>query len=249
MSLTNETKDIQSKLAEYARTGSKKEIEGARDDRLHHYRRLVYNVVKGVLDQGFPIAKEIMGEERWDDLVFDFFKRHKCQENEVWKMPSELVEFVDKTNYQESIGLPYLPELLLFEWLEIQVHGMQDVALPNTQEFGSDLDEALVLNPYLEIAQFQYPVHLRSASEMEANKGHYYLLIYRELDSHLVKFMNLTGFTAILLDTLGQSPKTLRHALNEMGQSLGMEITHEIEQKAIEFIEKMVEKGVVLGVK
>ena len=249
MSLTNETKDIQSKLAEYARTGSKKEIEGARDNRLHHYRRLVYNVVKGVLDQGFPISKEIMGEDRWNDLVFDFFKRHKCQENEVWKMPSELVEFVDSTDYQKSLGLHYLPELLLFEWLEIQVHGMQDVAVPKTQKFGSDLDEALVLNPYLEIAQFQYPVHLRSASEMEANKGHYYLLIYRETDSHLVKFMNLTGFTAILLDTLGQSPKTLRHALDEMAQSLGMKITSEIEQKAIEFIEKMETKGVVLGVK
>jgi hypothetical protein len=81
------------------------------------------------------------------------------------------------------------------------------------------------------------------------NKGHYYLLIYRALDSHLVKFVNLTGFTAILLDSLGQSQKTLRQALNEMAQSLGMEINSEIEQKAIEFIEKMEAKGVVLGVK
>ena len=65
--------EIQELLGEYCRTGMETDIPGVTPGRLHHYRRLVNNVVRDMLDSGFPITLAALGEEQWDTLVQEFF--------------------------------------------------------------------------------------------------------------------------------------------------------------------------------
>lgn len=84
MHLLSETFEAQSLLADYCRTGIRPEITGTNKN-ITRYRELVYNVVFDTLENAYPIAFQFIGEEKWHELVHDFFSNHKAQTPQVWK--------------------------------------------------------------------------------------------------------------------------------------------------------------------
>ncbi|HYG53588.1 MAG TPA: putative DNA-binding domain-containing protein, partial [Flavobacteriales bacterium] len=125
--LRPETKSIQSKMAAYCREPEFTDaIEGSKPGRLHNYRRLVFNIIEDTLADAYPITRSMMDDEEWIDMVNAFFSKHNCQSTQLWRMPFELVEFVENHEYHTKIGRPYLLELLYFEWLEIEVYQSPD---------------------------------------------------------------------------------------------------------------------------
>ena len=56
MNLREGNTEIQKPLGEYCRTGVELKIPGVTPGRVHHYRRLVYNVVRDTLDTAYPIT-------------------------------------------------------------------------------------------------------------------------------------------------------------------------------------------------
>ena len=104
MLLSKETKDLQSKLTEYVRTGTLPLIKGAKQDKLHHYRRLVYNIVYNSLSNAYPISKAMLGDEKWKELVDEFFIKHNPQDPQIWSFPFELYEFVLKSDYSKKVN-------------------------------------------------------------------------------------------------------------------------------------------------
>lgn len=248
MSLKTSTRSIQSQLASYCKDGVLSPIEGAREERLPTYRRLVFNVIRDTLRQAYPISYEILSKEEWGNLVYDFFKNHNCQHHEVWKMPYELVEYVESTQYHISIDKPYLLELLYFEWLEIEIHGHEDVDLPDYVPYTGELEEVLVLNPYTRLIQLNYPVHKMSHREVSAHQGHYFVLIYRDLSEDKVHFMELSPFTAQLLVQLQESDGVPSPILKGLAEKAGQP-EETIIHHANNFLFTLQEKEVVLGIK
>lgn len=247
--LRSDTLDVQSQLGQYCRDGELVELPGSRADRLPQYRRLVFNVVKGILDQAYPISRKVLGSDTWLELVTRFFKEHKCQEPEVWRMPQELVEYVEKSGYATNLEKPWLTELLYFEWLEIEVHGMEDESLPNTESLAGHnwQQNPLAVNPYHRLIHLTYPVHKEAAQDYDARKGNYYVLIYRDLDEMAVHFMELSPFAAIFLEFLKKESISFQDALANALHTFNRELSPELEEQASTFVQQWHEKQVILG--
>ncbi len=233
--LRTETYDIQAALAAYCRTGKLTPIEGAKEERLPEYRRLVYNVVKGFLDQAFPITQQHLSEDQWEKLCEDFFDEHKCQPAEAWRIPQELVTFITENKHPLEDTFPFLRELLHFEWLEIDIYNLMD-------QTDIHLDNGMLLNPHFIIEQFTYPVHQPLNDETKPNQ--YFLLVYRHPVELNARFMELAPLSAFLLETLA-SNGSISNTVNELATALKMEASPQLKQQANQFLSLLQEKGMI----
>ena len=176
--LKDKTYQLQSAMSDYVRNGEKVDLPVDSDMRLGQYRRLVFNVVKGTLEQAYPIAARHLGQEVWADLIHKFFANHACQHPQVWRMPKELMDFVADQNYPEKLDLPHLPDLLRLEWLEIEVHSMPDLEIKPFGQIGDLMNTALYFNPHFRLEKFNYPVHKIHEINPAENPGEYFILIF-----------------------------------------------------------------------
>ena len=193
MALSRHTIDAQIKLADYCRTGEETEISGVRKEKLHHYRRLVYNITYDNLSNAFPIAKKVLSKENWNLLIEDFIKLHKSETPKIWMLPFEFYKFIRDNTYAEKLNSPWLNNLLYFEWMEIEVYTMEDVDLETDFRKEGDLIENRILfNPEFRLIQLEYPVHIYPIKNIEEKKGNYYILMVREPKTGKVLFFNLS---------------------------------------------------------
>ena len=49
------------------------------DRRLAIYRDLFYNNIEGLLAGNFPVIREILADEAWNDLIRAFYRDHLCK--------------------------------------------------------------------------------------------------------------------------------------------------------------------------
>lgn len=246
MLLKEETHNIQSKLADYCKTGLEVTIEGAVQNRLHHYRRLTYNIVKGALATAYPIAQKTLTDQEWVTMIDDYYANHKMQTPLVWKMPFEFYEFCIENKYSEKYNRPYLDELLYFEWIEIEIHTMEDRPIPIYKEEGDILKDRLIVTPEHELLAFEYPVHKFKGDELLDKKGHYFVLIFRKLDTGAVRFINLSSFFALTLQTITEEELNLDDAIKKTAEAFGSDY-HQSIQHGLAFANDLVAQGFVLG--
>lgn len=248
MHLLSDTFEAQSLLADYCRTGIRPEITGTNKN-ITRYRELVYNVIFDTLENAYPIAFQFIGEEKWHELVHDFFSNHKAQSPQVWKLPFEFYEYLIKNNYPEKLNLFFLKDLLYFEWLEIELYNMEDLPVPKFKAEGDRLDDIIIVNPETKIIQFEYPVHLTKPKNLIANKGTYFLLAYRDLETGVVEFVNLSAWYALLVEQLLKAEFTLREILEETSALFPDSTQEELSTYTIRFLQDMQQKQFVLGFK
>lgn len=246
MLLKKETHNIQSKLADYCKTGLEVTIEGAVQDRLHHYRRLTYNIIKEALATAYPIAEKTLTESEWIAMVDDYFAHHKMQTPLVWKMPFEFYEFCVEQKYGEKYDRPYLDELLYFEWIEIELHTMEDLSIPIYKEEGDILHDKLIVTPEHELLAFEYPVHKFKGDDLLDKKGSYFVLIFRKSDTGAIRFINLSSFLALTLQTLIDEQLSLDEAIKKTSAAFGADYNQAI-QHGLTFANDLVAQGFVLG--
>lgn len=244
--LGKETKEIQSQLADYCRTGELCDIEGAVTDRLHNYRRLVSNIIEDALQTAYPITYNVLGDEEWNDLVYDFIKIHKPSNPQLWKMPFDLYDFVQQSEYHIKINKPYLLDLLLFEWLEIQVHVMADLEIALSKPFNGDVSNKIVVNPHFEVLKLEYPVFKVKGDDNIAQKGNYIVLVYRMMDSGSVQFIEFSPFLYAIFLRLSTG-YTITDSLNEVLSENNIPFEESMLTKISGFISSLQEKGLVLG--
>lgn len=249
MKLNRETAQIQEQLGEFCRTGREGVIPGVTPGRLNHYRRLVSNVVKDVLDSGFPISKAALGEEQWDRMVQDFFAYGEPKAPQVWRLPYEFYQYHASQETGSRIGKAFLDDLLYFEWMEIEVFNMPDRSFPEYVTQGDILDDKLAFNPEYEIIRMTYPVHLFSAEDSLEHKGNYFVLIFRSPDTGYVKFLNLSALNVYILTRLVEEDVPLGHLRGEIAQSTGIESAKYMDESLENIIGELMEKQLVLGFK
>lgn len=245
--LKPETKAIQSQLATYCRTGYDVENIAAPAERLKHYRRLVYNVTYGILAQAYPITYNLLSNESWKKMVDSFVANHPCVDPQVWKMPSELINYVSTTGYQTFNAPEFLVDLLRFEWMEVAVYSMQDLEILSFVAVDNWLIDSLCFNPHYQILEFQYPVHQLNKLKPEVHKGQYFILAFRD-DVGKVRFMSIQAIQAVLIDTLIQNPGiSALDVFSSMANDYDFSITKSTEQKLVELFSTLNTKGFILG--
>ncbi len=247
MLLREETRQIQTELADYCRSGVPRPIKGAKADRLHHYRRLVFNVINGTLETAYPVTRQILPEEDWTQMVNDFFINHNPQSPQVWKMPYEFYIFCSENKYSEKFHRPYLTDLLYFEWIEIEVHTMEDLIIPPFQSEGDLLESPLIINPEFRLIRLAYPVHKFSSDELSENAGDYFILCYREQKNLSVRFFEFSSFFAVVFEKLINNRISGKEALAEAGKLFKINDEQVLLQNGLPFFNDLFTQGIILG--
>lgn len=249
MLLRKETAKIQDQLGEYCRTGMETEIPGVTPGRIHHYRRLVKNVVRDILDSAYPISRAAFGEELWDQLVQEFFSGGLPKSPQVWKLPYEFYQFHSGRDTGIRIERPYLDDLLYFEWIEIEVHNMPDRPFPEFSEKGNLLLDRLAFNPEYEIIRLTYPVHQHPAEDTPRLKGDYYALIFRSPGTGYVHFLNMSGLNIYILTRLVEEDLPVNKLKGEIARTTGIESGRYLDEALEKFLGDLMKRKLILGFK
>ncbi|MBA2613217.1 MAG: putative DNA-binding domain-containing protein [Bacteroidetes bacterium] len=244
--LKEETHTQQSRLAEYCKTGVFPELTGVIEDNLHHYRRLVFNIGIDTIETAYPITYRFLPNEIWDKLVYDFYAKHKCQTPQVWRMPLEFYEYCVEKNIQAELNIPFLNDLLYFEWLELEMHTMEDVPYPSFNVNGDSVNDVLALNPEHKLVKFAYPVHILAPTELEGKAGDYFLLMYREKENGRVQCMDVSILYAYILEQL-QNGVNIQAILTEADTLFQINNFEMLKEHALIFINDLQQRQFILG--
>lgn len=246
MNLLKDTHEQQSLFAEYCRTGIVPDIKGVRYENLPNYRRLVFGTATDIIETAYPITYSFLEKEVWDKLMHDFFAEHKCQTPQVWRMPLEFYDYCVAKDLQNTLGFPFLNDLLYFEWLELDVHTMEDIAYPKFSEKGDWMNDVIALNPEHKLIKLNYPVHTFAPTEMEGKQGDYFLLMYRDKESGSVHFMDVSILYAYILEQIGYGI-LLKDVLVEANTLFQLNDITLLKEHALNFIKDLQQRKFVLG--
>ena len=248
--LKKETYLQQSILANYCRDGVEPVgLIDVKQKNLHHYRRLVFNIASDILETAYPITFSYLNEIDWKDLVTSYFKDHKCQTNQVWRMPHEFYEYCKENNIAEKLNVPFLNDLLLFEWLELEVHTMPDEKFPNYLKEGDLFSQQILFNPEYKLVPLSYPVHkIAPGEELIEKKGNYFLLIYREKETGNVQFIDLSMFYTFLIENIANG-LLVKDILVEANSMFGINDIKLLKDSTSVFLIDLQKRNFILGFK
>lgn len=248
MLLNENTYQQQSWLSEYCRSGSTNGLLLVREERLPFYRRLVFNVINEAIESTFPIAFQHIDEKIWSEMIFKFFEKHTCRQAQVWRMPKEFYEFCKENDYAGKYNLPFLNDLLYFEWMEAEMYVMEDIKYPEYTETINWQDQKIAVNPEHKIVSFDYPVHMFRPNEALGKKGKYFLLFYREKESGRIQFVNLSVLFAFLLENIAVAEKELESIINDILYIFGINDLELLVSEINKFLNDLYKKSFVLGI-
>lgn len=239
-----ETQQQQEALAAYCRTGSAEpDLVGVTPGRLPHYRRLVLGIVHDALASAYPVAKKYLGA-RWEELVEEFFAAHPSAEPQIWRFPHELLVYVS-ANERWRQDFPILPNLLQFEWLEVEVFMMENGELPPVKNHGDWLYDRLVFRAEHKLVALDYPVHTTPPEQITSADGPHYALLFREGDGLRVRFIALSALHVVVLEQL-QAGMRLVALLPELSAQLNLD-AFELQLHVVEFLNDLHQRGFVVG--
>ncbi|CAL1519711.1 putative DNA-binding domain-containing protein [Chitinophaga sp. MM2321] len=246
MNLLPDTHHIQQTFSAYCRNGKKVNLPGVAPDRLQHYRRMIFNMIGDTMENAFPIAYKNIPARKWQKMVKTFFAQHACQSYQMWKLPLEFYTYAVENNWAETYEIPYLNDLLSFEWAEMEVYNMEDIPAPPFKLTGNWLETPLVLNPEHRLLAFQYPVHLvAKAKTLSVSGGAYFVLLYRDAETGHVQFTDVSPWLAFVIEQLAMGI-TVKDILDYAPQ-LNITDTGTLEEDTLEFLRYMQEQHFVLG--
>ncbi len=249
MLLNEQTRNNMVKMAAFVKTGVPQKMEGVRQDRLQHYRRLVRNVFEDTLQKAFPITFQVLDAQQWKTLVNRFMAEHRAQTPYVWKMPFEFYQFVVTNDFASVWSRPYLDDLLYFEWIEIEVFTMPDVDVLNVRPEGDFLNEVVVMNPEYCLIELEFPVFKMPAEETLEHRGQYFLLAFRHRPSGVVKFVELNPLLAFVFQSMAENSKTGNQMITELVEQFKQMDSAYLKTILLPFFNDLFLQGAILGFK
>ncbi|MFA6598337.1 MAG: putative DNA-binding domain-containing protein [Ignavibacteriaceae bacterium] len=247
MLLRKETYQQQSNLSHYCRTGEQLPLIGVNEKRINYYPRLVFNVIDDTLRSAFPLTLDLLSKEEWETITRRFFASHRCNSYAVWKMPYEFYQYVISEEKELNNKFPFLEDLLLFEWTEIEIHMMEDKIFPNVFSSGDFQNDIIALNPEHKILQMKYPVHLKNPNEItDADEGEFYVLIFRQPETGKVQFIDISFFFFWLIQKILFKQMSLTVLLDEAEKTFGVEKSL-LLLNTIPFLKELRQNNFILG--
>ncbi len=217
---------------------------GADPQRMQIYVELVFNNIQGLLSSSFPIAKQVLGTQRWHDLVRRFLHLHPSESPFFLEISQEFLTFIDA---HPDPALPdFLLELCHYEWVEMAL----DVEVSDLPDSGFDRDGSLLGNvmvsPLIWRLAYRYAVHHIGPDNQPAEPPAQptYLVVYRRADDS-VRFMESNPLTHRLLELI--ESKSGRDALATLADELPDVAPATVLEQGEEALERMRQCGIILG--
>lgn len=248
MQLSDLTQKQQSGMALYCKTGKEQNLIGITEGRIHHYRRLIYNIIDDSLRTAYPLTFNLIDKNLWDGIVSDFVANHKTQTPILWRMPEEFKNYLKDSNDFLDEDFPFIWDLLEFEWKEIEIYMMEDNEAKEHFSEGLFYEDKIVFNPDFQILKLNYPVHTKNAKHItEKDFAEYYVLIFRKKDTGEVIFVDLSLFHVWLINVLITSGKRFEDILVSASLIFDISDISIIKQNALTFLNEMKDKQFILG--
>lgn len=248
MLLLDTTHTQQSKLAAFCRTGKWQNIPGVNKENAAYYRKLVYNIADDMLQNAYPLTHELLTAKEWNNAVNDFFSNHACQSPQVWYMPKEFYQFIKHTKHPLLNKYIFLEELLLFEWLEVELFMMEDEPVEYA-ETGDVLFSRLVLNPEHRLLTFQYPVHKINAKEITAShKGSYFVIAHRNREGEII-FTDSSPAFIRMIEYLREKPLSIKELITAFETEYSLQLNEENQEQIIHFFTNAYHQHLISGYK
>lgn len=138
-------------------------VDEAVHDGIALYARLIANGRRDLFSSIYPLTETLLGK-KFASLIEDFRESNKAPHYNFNRQAQGLADFVRSNQAQYATRYPFLPDLLRYEWLELQVMEHED-DLPEGQIVARDADtpqqyaaRAVNLNPTLQAVDFAYPI-------------------------------------------------------------------------------------------
>ncbi len=196
--------EIAEKVTYFCRTG---ELDPALPERLKVYLDHFRNKIKHNLKRAFPLTVHLLEPTQWEEMVHRFLAEEECAAPYFWKVPEAFLHFAKKNHYADRLNIPYLDDLMDFEWLEIEMYMMPD---------GSKEDERRLIS-------YSYPVFEKKPLPRSMKKGIYFLLAFRHPTSKEIHFISLSPFYCRVIDLLKNEHLTQSEALMKAAQEFKLD--------------------------
>ena len=178
--------------------------------------------------------------------MYDYFVEHKCQTAQVWRMPLEFYDYCLEKDIAGQLGFPFLNDLLYVEWLELDVHTMEDIAYPAFTTKGDWFNDKIAINPEYKLIKLTYPVHTTAPTSLAGKEGTFFLLIYREKENGNVQFVDLSMLYAYILEQIAGG-ELLKDVLVEANTLFQLNNISLLKEHAQNFIKDLERRKFILG--
>ncbi len=182
--------------------------------RMAIYRELFFNNVVDLLGGAFPVARRILGTDRWRRLVRDFYAGHHAHTPYFLELPREFADWLRARETRVGEEPAFLDELAHYEWVELALSISEVVPPAAVAPCLSPLDQPLAVSPLAWPLAYRWPVHRLSPEYQPAEPPALptFLVVYRDAED-TVQFLEIGAETARLLDVLEQTPGLTGRAL------------------------------------
>ena len=222
------------------------------DRRMAIYRELFFSNVSKLLSGTFPVLHKILGKDRWEALIRDYFSRHQSHTPYFLKIPQEFIDFLQDERGQNDADPPFMLELAQYEYIELALSIEEtDIDETGVDKNGDPMNAVPVLSPVTQTLAYSYPVHRLSPDFQpdDADDEPTFIIVYRDR-SDKVGFIVINAVTALLMERL-------RHNENKSGKQLLEEIAVEIDHPdpaavingGREIFDNLRNRDIVLGVR
>lgn len=215
----------------FCRTGELDPSLNIVPEKIQIYHELVRNNIEEVLYRAFPLTFHLLTQKQWNEMLDLYLAKEDFTAHSVWRLPQALVRVAMEQKWAERWNIPYLLDLLHFEWIEIEIDMMPDLPRGDFKKEGRILDDLLVLNPESQIIVYSYPVYEKNVLPREMKEGIYPVLVLRHPDTGEVHFIALSRFFLHVYEMLTEH--TGREALIQAAKTFQLN-----ESKALSVGEK-----------
>ncbi|WP_230658602.1 HvfC family RiPP maturation protein [Psychrobacter sp. I-STPA10] len=225
------------------------------------YQSLIFNNLRGFLDQCFPVCQSLIDDEQWLMVCQAFMAQHPCHSPYFTEINQSFVDFLAQPEQLETLNLPaYFAELAHYEWVELLVDIHSDEANTALAQNLKPNEIQLILNPSLQNLHYQWAVHLISSDEQPDSPEDSFFLVFRN-EEDKVEFMQVNALTHALIvyiaEISNQNPiiapiedltAVLTSLLQDFAETLGAENSEVLVEFGLPLLKQLIEQGVLQGV-
>lgn len=124
---------------------------------------------------------------------------------------------------------------------------MEDKKYPLFKTEGDWINDKIAINPEYRILQLDYPVHIKNSHLIKAaDKGKYFLLVFREKETGKVQFIDISALLATVIENISKG-LTLNNILLELKAIINFESQEVMMEQIIPFFNSLKKKGFLQG--
>ncbi|MHA3049377.1 HvfC family RiPP maturation protein [Acinetobacter sp. ANC 4641] len=194
---------VQRQFCQALRQDDPAQLPQLQPERLQLYRELLLNNITSFIDNVYPIAKSLLPESLWQQLIHDFFAQEQCQSPFYNEISLQFRDYLTLEQHAVLEQYPWLAELLQYEWLELYLDTIElsESTLENSEQWQ--------LTTQVWVLVYQYPVYQwqLGISIDECQPQPNAIMAWRDVEDQ-IRVDVLHPVMAILIEQLSQSPQS-----------------------------------------